>query len=67
VEILDENLIRFLSVSFCYLDASSAPSYPATNGTTANGADRFRQKPLRDLECEGVCAGLDPSGVTRDS
>jgi len=43
VEALDENVIRFLIVSFCYLDASNEPSYAAMvstcNDTTASLAD----------------------------
>jgi len=43
VETLDENVIRFLIVSFCYLDATNAPSCAATvstsNDTTASWAD----------------------------
>jgi hypothetical protein len=68
VETLDENAIRFLIVSFCYLDASNAPLCSATGstfkGTTLTGADRYRLGPLRALECEEARVGLDSREIT---
>lgn len=64
----DRNLVRFLIVSLCYLDAPVAPAHAAMVPTyrisTINRVESPRQKLLRYLAREDVRAGLEKNGVT---
>jgi hypothetical protein len=64
----DRNLVRFLIVSLCYLDAPVTPAHaamvPTYSISTTNRAESPRQKLLRYLAREDVRAGLEKNGVT---